>query len=133
MYARHADPGFGARSGAKRRPRPRRAQTIWEGGMYTMEMIFSDEYPSTPPKCKFSPALFHPNIFKSGTVCLSIITVGGGWSACLTIKHVLIGIQALLDEPNTDEPAEPRASSMYLNDRSEYERVVRAHAASTSP
>ncbi len=26
-------------------------------------MIFKDDYPSTPPKCKFEPPLFHPNIY----------------------------------------------------------------------
>jgi hypothetical protein len=26
-------------------------------------MVFKDDYPSTPPKCKFEPPLFHPNIY----------------------------------------------------------------------
>ena len=26
-------------------------------------MIFKDDYPSTPPKCKFEPPIFHPNIY----------------------------------------------------------------------
>ena len=84
---------------AKRRLRPRRAQTIWEGGMYKMEMIFSDEYPSKPPKCKFDPVLFHPNIYPSGTVCLSILSEDKGWKPSITIKQLLIGIQDLLDNP----------------------------------
>lgn len=29
----------------------------------------STDYPSKPPKCKFVPALFHPNVYPSGTVC----------------------------------------------------------------
>lgn len=36
-------------------------------------MLFKDDYPSTPPKCKFDPPLFHPNVYPSGTVCLSIL------------------------------------------------------------
>ena len=36
-------------------------------------MEFSEDYPNKPPKCKFAPVLFHPNIYPSGTVCLSIL------------------------------------------------------------
>lgn len=47
--------------------------TPWEGGEYKLTMEFSDEYPNRPPKCKFDPVLFHPNVYPSGTVCLSIL------------------------------------------------------------
>lgn len=41
-------------------------QTPWEGGSYKLRMIFKDDYPATPPKCKFEPPLFHPNVYPSG-------------------------------------------------------------------
>ena len=41
-------------------------QTPWEGGQYKLRMIFKDDYPSSPPKCKFEPPLFHPNVYPSG-------------------------------------------------------------------
>ena len=28
-------------------------QTPWEGGLYKVRMLFKDDYPSSPPKCKF--------------------------------------------------------------------------------
>jgi hypothetical protein len=40
-----------------------------------------------PPKCAFSPALFHPNIFPSGSVCLSILS--SGWKPSITLKEVI--------------------------------------------
>lgn len=30
------------------------SQTPWEGGLYKIRMLFKDDYPSTPPKCKYS-------------------------------------------------------------------------------
>jgi ubiquitin-protein ligase len=48
-------------------------QTDWEGGYYPLTMIFSEDYPSKPPKCKFPQGFFHPNVYPSGTVCLSIL------------------------------------------------------------
>ena len=55
---------------------PGKDGTDWEGGVFNMTMDFPDEYPSKPPKCKFVPPLFHPNIYPSGTVCLSILDEG---------------------------------------------------------
>lgn len=48
-------------------------QTDWEGGFFPLTMHFSEDYPSKPPKCKFPQGFFHPNVYPSGTVCLSIL------------------------------------------------------------
>jgi ubiquitin-conjugating enzyme E2 I len=48
-------------------------QTDWEGGYYPITIHFSEDYPSKPPKCKFPASFFHPNVYPSGTVCLSIL------------------------------------------------------------
>ena len=38
---------------------PGKKNTPWDGGLYRGQMIFKDDYPSTPPKVKFVPPLFH--------------------------------------------------------------------------
>ena len=48
-------------------------QTDWEGGYFPLTLNFSEDYPSKPPKCKFPQGFFHPNVYPSGTVCLSIL------------------------------------------------------------
>lgn len=45
-----------------------KCQTPWENGLYKLRMIFKDDYPSSPPKCKFEPPLFHPNVYPSGSL-----------------------------------------------------------------
>lgn len=40
---------------------------------------------------KFTPPIFHPNIFPSGTVCLSILNEEKDWVPTLTIKNILLG------------------------------------------
>lgn len=65
--------------------------------------FFYVDYPSKPPKCefpfklvivsmnfvagKFSPPLFHPNVYPSGTVCLSILDEEKSWKPAITIKQ----------------------------------------------
>ena len=60
----------------------------WKGGLYKLRMLFKDDYPSSPPKCKFEPPLFHPNIYPSGTVCLSLLDEEKDWRPAVTIKQV---------------------------------------------
>ncbi|KAK2786470.1 E2 SUMO-conjugating protein ubc9 [Emmonsiellopsis sp. PD_33] len=104
---------------------PGKSKTIWDGGLFKLDMIFPDEYPTKPPKCKFTPPLFHPNVYPSGTVCLSILNEEEGWKPAITIKQILCGIQDLLDEPNPDSPAQAEAYSMFTKDRVAYEKKVK--------
>ena len=53
-------------------------------------MEFPEDYPAAPPKCKFSQVLFHPNIYPSGGVCLSILNEEEDWRPNLKIKDVKI-------------------------------------------
>ena len=83
------------------------------------------EYPTKPPKCKFVPPLFHPNVYPSGTVCLSILNEEEGWKPAITIKEILLGIQMLLDEVNPDSPAQADAYNLFKKDRAAYEKRIK--------
>ena len=52
---------------------PGKAGTAWEGGTYKVTLTFTEEYPASPPTCAFTPIIFHPNVYGSGKICLSII------------------------------------------------------------
>lgn len=41
-------------------------------------------------KGKFTPPLFHPNVYPSGTVCLSILNEDEGWKPAITVKQVML-------------------------------------------
>ncbi len=86
---------------------------------------FSDEYPSKPPICKFDPPIFHPNVFPSGTVCLSILNDEKDWVPTITLKQILLGIQDLLDNFNLNDPAQREAWTLCRTNRDEYEKKVR--------
>ncbi|EZG83061.1 putative ubiquitin conjugating enzyme [Gregarina niphandrodes] len=105
----------------------------WEGGEYTLLMDFSEDYPSKPPKCRFTPVLFHPNIYPSGTVCLSILSEDEDWKPSITIKQVLLGIQDLLDHPNINSPAQSEPYTLYQQNRQEYIKRVKAQALGLRP
>eukprot|EP00494_Astrolonche_serrata_P026623 UN26885 len=101
----------------------------WEDGTYRLFMYFTEDYPNRPPKCQFSPVLFHPNIYPSGTVCLSILDESKDWKASITIPQILKGIQDLLKTPNINDPAQKEPYELYKTNTVAYEKKVRAEAA----
>lgn len=53
--------------------------------------------------------LFHPNVYPSGTVCLSILNPTKkeyGWRPSISVKEILLGVQHLLESPNWQDPAQ---------------------------
>lgn len=75
---------------------PGKAGTPWEGGTYKLTLTFTEDYPTKPPKCKFTRPLFHPNVYPSGTICLSILNEEQDWRPAITIRQILLGIQDLV-------------------------------------
>ncbi|SPP79233.1 SUMO-conjugating enzyme UBC9-B-like [Drosophila guanche] len=110
-----------------------KAGTIREGGLYKLRMIFEDDYPCAPPKCQFMPPLFHPNIYSSGTVCLSLLDEAKDWRPSMTIRQILLGTQELLNEPNVNDPAQAEAYNIYTRNLQEYKKRVRAQARAMKP
>ncbi len=95
-----------------------------------MTMDFTNDFPVRPPKCMFKPVLPHPNIYPSGTVCLSILNDEEDWKPNITVKQILLGIQKLLkDEPNIESPAQQEPLNMYKSDKKKYLETARAFAA----
>ncbi|CAO2579358.1 SUMO-conjugating enzyme UBC9 [Lemmus lemmus] len=94
---------------------PGKKGTPWEGGLFKLQMLFKDDYPSSPPKCKFEPPLFHPNVYPSGTVCLSILEEDKDWRPAIMIKQILLGIQELLNEPNIQTQLKQRPTVNCVN------------------
>jgi len=88
-------------------------------------MEFSEDFPNKPPKCQFKPVLFHPNIYPSGTVCLSILNEDEDWKPSLSVSQILVGIQDLLGAPNPNSPAQAEPFLMFTTQKADYVKKVR--------
>src|SRR5216110_1839785 len=47
--------------------------TLYEGGLFKAHLTFPQEYPLQPPKMQFKTEMWHPNVYPSGLVCISIL------------------------------------------------------------
>ena len=43
---------------------------------------------------KFDPPIFHPNVYPSGTVCLSLLDEDKDWRPAVTVKQVCVCVQS---------------------------------------
>ncbi|ORX53961.1 SUMO-conjugating enzyme ubc9 [Hesseltinella vesiculosa] len=104
---------------------PGKDNTPWANGVFKLTMLF--------PEGKFVPPLFHPNVYPSGTVCLSILNEDEGWKPAITVKQILTGIQDLLNDPNPESPAQSDAYMLFKKNKKEYERRILEQAANNQP
>lgn len=104
-------------------------------------MIFPSDYPYSPPKFRFTPAIYHPNVYKDGLLCISILHQGGDsttgeadeetWSPAQSVETVLISIVSLLSDPNINSPANVDAAVGWRKNREEYNRRVAQDVAAS--
>ena len=97
-------------------------KTPYEHGFYFFEFDFPTNYPFSPPSLKFinydGATRFNPNLYINGKVCLSILNTWDGekWSACQSIRTVLLTLITLLnEEPLLNEPGITREHPNFEN------------------
>ena len=97
--------------------------TIWKGSLINLILEFSIEYPQVPPKVKFyNLPIEHPNVYKSGELCLDILQ--NKWSPIYTVSSLLSSIQSLLSDPNPNSPANLVIAELYKKNLEKYNKEV---------
>uniref|UniRef100_A0A915B8A0 E2 ubiquitin-conjugating enzyme n=2 Tax=Parascaris univalens TaxID=6257 RepID=A0A915B8A0_PARUN len=96
----------------------------YEHGTYSLDITIPDEYPFQPPVCKFITKIWHPNISsQTGTICLDILKEQ--WAASLTLRTVLLSIQALLTLPEPKDPQDAVVAKQFLDSPALFNRTAK--------
>jgi ubiquitin-protein ligase len=102
-------------------------ETCYEHGFYFFKFAFPHNYPVSPPKVEYltndGVTRFHPNLYRDGKVCLSVLNTwrGEGWSSCQSIRSILIILLSILtDAPLLHEPGITKMHSDFQN----YNKII---------
>lgn len=108
--------------------------SMYHGGYFKGQMRFPYDFPFSPPTYRFTPAIYHPNVYRDGRLCISILHQGGDpttdepdsetWSPAQTVESVLISIVSLLEDPNVSSPANIDASVELRKSPDAYKKKV---------
>ncbi|CUS21464.1 LAQU0S03e03202g1_1 [Lachancea quebecensis] len=108
--------------------------SIYHGGYFKAQMRFPEDFPFSPPTFRFTPAIYHPNVYRDGRLCISILHTSGDptseepdsetWSPVQTVESVLISIVSLLEDPNISSPANVDAAVDYRKNIEQYKQRV---------
>jgi ubiquitin-protein ligase len=85
--------------------------TPYSFGNFLFQFDFPTDYPHSPPTVTYCTndgiTRFHPNLYKNGKVCLSVLNTWKGeqWTGCQTIKSILLTLCSIFNNiPLLNEP-----------------------------
>jgi len=103
-------------------------KTPYSNGNFLFQFDFPVDYPHAPPTLTYMTndgyTRFHPNFYKNGKVCISILNTWKGeqWTGCVTIKAILLTLASLMDDkPLLNEPGITESHK----DNKPYNKIIR--------
>jgi ubiquitin-protein ligase len=109
------------------------SNTLYENGIFYGHILFTNTYPINPPKVYFNN-IIHPNIYKSGEVCISILHSGTDiygyekdyerWTPSLSVDSIMMSIISLFSDPNFESPANTDYSILWKDKPLEYKKLI---------
>ncbi|XP_060064778.1 ubiquitin-conjugating enzyme E2-22 kDa-like [Ylistrum balloti] len=97
--------------------------TPYEGGKFILEIKIPETYPFNPPKVKFLTKIWHPNISSvTGAICLDILK--DQWAAAMTLRTVLLSLQALLSAAEPDDPQDAVVARQFKENLAIFKRTA---------
>ena len=102
--------------------------SMYFGGNYFYKFEFPYDFPHRPPKVTFmnidGKTRFHPNMYRSGKMCLSILNTwkGDQWTGCQSIRSILLTILSILDDkPLLHEPGFTESHKDFI----QYNKIIK--------
>jgi len=110
--------------------------TYYAGGIFKARLVFPHDFPLNPPTVAFVSEFWHPNVYKDGKVCISILHPPGPdemsgedeserWLPTRSIATIILSVISILSAPNFSSPANIDASVEMRNQPDAFARRVK--------
>lgn len=101
--------------------------TPYEGRFFLLKLVFTSDFPMTPPRGYFVTKLYHPNVDPyTGAICVN--TLKKDWTAETTLSHVLAVIRCLLIVPFPESSLNDEAGKLFMESYQEYAKRAKLMA-----
>ncbi|KAI9203516.1 ubiquitin-conjugating enzyme/RWD-like protein [Polychytrium aggregatum] len=101
-------------------------ETPWEGGIFQVELFFTEEYNEVPPDVYFTTVPFHPNVeLLTGKPCLPYLSDESLWDPAMGIVSILMELQTMLANPGLVDPINLPAAQIFECSPHLYDQLVR--------
>lgn len=101
--------------------------TPYEGKFFVLKLVFSQDFPASPPRGFFFTKIYHPNVdMSTGAICVN--TLKKDWTAETTMSHVLAVIRCLLIVPFPESSLNDEAGKLFMESYEEYSKRARLMA-----
>ncbi|KAF5366229.1 hypothetical protein D9758_005769 [Tetrapyrgos nigripes] len=97
--------------------------SVYEGGVFNVEVQLSGDYPFTSPKVVFKTRIYHMNISDRGDICIDILK--HNWSPALSLFKVMLSLSSLLTDPNPKDPLVSGIANQYITNRKLHDNTAR--------
>ncbi|KAG8679286.1 hypothetical protein FRC09_019075, partial [Ceratobasidium sp. 395] len=92
--------------------------TPYAGGYFHVRFGFGDDFPAAPPRATMITKIFHPNVSRSGEICVN--TLKKDWKPTYGLGHILVTIKCLLIYPNAESALDEESGKLLLEDWEEF-------------
>lgn len=95
----------------------------YEGGLFTIDISFPQDYPFSAPSVKFRTCVYHPSVCKTtGKVCSEILN--DTWAPNKDVSYILRTIMEVMAYPTSTSPLDHDIARQYERDRKEFNRTA---------
>lgn len=100
-------------------------QSFYATGIFQLHIAYPHSYPNKPMEIRFLTKVYHPNIDRTGKICLNLLETRQ--RSLLNTRTAVMAIYVILSDPPIDDPLVPEIAAMYIHDREEYKRCAQLY------